>query len=339
MPRGARIDFPGAFHHVCARGIEKREIFRDDRDLVELRRRIHMNLERANASCLAWAFLSNHIHLLFHSDDGVLSRFMHRLLSGYSVYFNRRHDRAGHLFQNRFQSSLVQSGTYLLEVVRYIHLNPLRAGIVRTLGDLEKYPWSLHGEIIRSRGATWEKFPFLLDVFGRDGGELAIRSYLEFIGEGMKTAPSVSFSDGEEPEEKPFLGELEYGSMPKEENESYREFLRVVAVSCRTLGIPIEHFGKGRRGRVFSNVRREVLKQCVVGKGMDRRKVCSWLGITDAGGAYLLRTAPRRKSLLPQVEGTAMALLSGETPACVGFASKGNRLSQPCQPATGHEKF
>lgn len=278
-----------------------------------------MNLERTQASCLAWAFLPNHIHLLFQSDDGVLSRFMHRLMSGYSMYFNRRHGRAGHLFQNRFQSSLVQSESYLREVIRYIHLNPLRAGIVRSLDDLEKYPWSMHGEVIRSRGATWGKFPFLLDMFGRDGRELAIKSYREWIEEGVRTDPSVSFSDGGKSEEEPIQGRSKDCPMPKEESESYREFLRVSVASCRKQGIPIEHFRKGRRGRVFSNVRREVLKQCVVGKGMDRRQVCSWLGITDAGGAYLLRT--------------------GEMPACVASGSRERWMSLSCQSAARHEKF
>jgi REP element-mobilizing transposase RayT len=315
MPRGARIDFPGAFHHVCARGIEKREIFRDDRDRDDLRRRILLNLNRANASCLAWAFLPNHIHLLFQSDDGVLSRFMHRLMSGYSIYFNRRHDRAGHLFQNRFQSSLIQSESYLLEAIRYIHLNPLRAGIVRTLDDLANYRWSMHGEILRSRGATWGKFSFLQDQFGRDGGELAINRYLEFMEEGVRRSPSVSFSDVDGPEDEPFLSASEDGSMPKEEHGCYREFLRVVAASCRKQGIPIERFGKDRKGRGFSIVRRETLKQCVVGKGMDRRQVCSWLGITDAGGAYLLRTAQRRKALLPHAGEAMVDIPPGEAPA------------------------
>ncbi len=136
MPRTPRIDYPGAFHHVYARGIEKRNIFVDEKDRSELRRRIGINLALLRGRCLAWAFMPNHFHLLFHSIDGNLPVFMRCVMSGYAMYFNRKHNRVGHLFQNRYKSSVVESDAYLVELIRYIHLNPVRSGLVPSVAQL-----------------------------------------------------------------------------------------------------------------------------------------------------------------------------------------------------------
>ena len=294
MARGPRIDFPGAFHHVYARGIEKRVIFTDDEDREELRRRIRFNLERFGASCLAWAFLPNHFHLLFQSEDGILSRFMHCLMSGYSLYFNGRHDRVGHLFQNRFRSVPVQSEPYLLELLRYIHLNPLRAGVVGTVEELAEYRWSGHREIIRSSVPPWRDFPLLFEFFHGGDREGTLTNYRKFLEDGLRSDPTVAFSDGPEPDEEAAPAGWEIPPMPDGQEDSYREFLRAVSRACRKRGISPEELRAGRGDRASSHARRQILKDCVVERGMDRHIVCSWLGITDAGGAYLLRSPPRR---------------------------------------------
>jgi putative transposase len=314
MSRGPRIDFPGAFHHVCARGIEKRDIVNDDRDRQELHRRVYLNLQRAKASCLAWAFLPNHFHLLFYSENGVLSLFMHRLMSGYSLYFNRRHQRVGHLFQNRFRSSVIRTEKYLREAIRYIHLNPLRAGLVCTLDGLSRYPWTMHREILRSEGYPWAEFPRLGDFFGGDGGKTAIMNYLEFLEDGLRTDPTVSISYHPGQGETIFPSGSGTASASEEQGESHDEFSRVVSKACREAGISVDQFRTGRRDRISSIVRTEVLKQCVAMRGMKRRQVSSWLGITDAGGAYLLRTAEKRGAHSPLPGGIANELPSGMIP-------------------------
>ena len=314
MPRGPRIDFPGAFHHVCARGIEKRDIVKDDRDREELRRRVHLNLERTKASCLAWAFLPNHFHLLFYSEDGVLSLFMHRLMSGYSLYFNRRYQRVGHLFQNRFRSSVIRTEPYLREAIRYIHLNPLRAGLVGTLDDLARYPWTMHREILRSGGFPWAGFPMLGDFFGGDGGNTTIMNYLEFLEDALRTDPTVSISYHPGQGETMFPSGCGTASVSEEQEESYGEFLRVVSKACGEAGIPVDRFRTGRRDRISSIVRTEILKHCVAVMGMKRRQVSLWLGITDAGGAYLLRTAEKRGAHSPLPGGIVTESPSGMIP-------------------------
>lgn len=127
MPRGPRVDFPGAVHHVYARGIEKRPIYLDDVDRKSFLDRIEKNLPRWGMRCLAWSLMPNHFHLLLQSDKGRLPSFMHCLLTGYSMRFNERHQRVGHLFQNRYKSPVVCKDGYFRDVVRYIHLNPVRS--------------------------------------------------------------------------------------------------------------------------------------------------------------------------------------------------------------------
>jgi REP element-mobilizing transposase RayT len=127
MPRKARIDAPGALHHIIFRGIEQRLIFRDDRDRDQLIDRLSEILAETDTPCYAWALMPNHVHFLLKTGLTPIATIMRRLLTGYAGYFNRRHRRHGHLFQNRYKSILCQEESYFRELVRYIHLNPLRA--------------------------------------------------------------------------------------------------------------------------------------------------------------------------------------------------------------------
>ena len=130
MPRKARLDASGALHHIIVRGIERRKIFRDDSDRDNFLNRIGGILRDSQTRCFAWALMSNHFHLLLRTGLVPISNVMRRLLTGYAVSFNLRHRRSGHLLQNRYKSILCQEDAYLLELVRYIHLNPLRAKLV-----------------------------------------------------------------------------------------------------------------------------------------------------------------------------------------------------------------
>ena len=138
MPRQARIDAPGALHHIIVRGIEQKNIFNDQKDKKQFLDRIGTVFPETNTACYAWCLMSNHVHLLIRSGDRGVSHLMRRLLTGYAIYFNKRHKRHGHLFQNRYQSILCQEDIYLKELVRYIHLNPYRAKMVQSLEQLNK---------------------------------------------------------------------------------------------------------------------------------------------------------------------------------------------------------
>ena len=144
MPRHARLDFPGAYQHVIARGVGRARIFCDTRDRREFLKRLGKEVKRAGARCYAWALLPNHVHILLRTGNKPLQQVMQRILTGYAVYHNLRHERAGHLFQNRYRSIVCQEDRYFMELVRYIHLNPVRAGVVDGVDDLERYPWMGH---------------------------------------------------------------------------------------------------------------------------------------------------------------------------------------------------
>ena len=156
MPRGPRLDAPGVLHHVMVRGLDRQVIFRDDTDRAEFVRRLATIAEAADLRVFAWALLPNHAHLLLRTGSRPLATVMRALLAGYAGAFNRRHRRRGHLFQNRYKSILVEEELYLLELIRYTHLNPLRAGVVQDLPALDRYPWSGHSALVGRTARPWQ---------------------------------------------------------------------------------------------------------------------------------------------------------------------------------------
>jgi len=148
MPRKSRIDAQGALHHIISRGIERSVIFQDDTDYNNFLNRLGTILQETDTCCFAWALVSNHFHLLLKTGLVPIATVMRRLLTGYVVTYNRRHCRYGYLFQNRYKSILCEEEPYLLELVRYIHLNPLRAEIVENLEALERYPYTGHSALM-----------------------------------------------------------------------------------------------------------------------------------------------------------------------------------------------
>ena len=184
MPRLARLDAPGVLHHVMIRGIERRNIFDDNKDRDNLLSRLEELIPATKTSCYAWSFLSNHAHFLFRTGITGFSTLMKRLLTGYVVSFNRRHSRHGPLFQNRFKSIVCQEDTYLKELVRYIHLNPLRAGIVSDLGHLNRYKYNGHAVLMGKRKCEWVDTKYVLSYFGKTVNK-SRDQYYSYVKEGI----------------------------------------------------------------------------------------------------------------------------------------------------------
>ena len=184
MPRKARIDAPGALHHIIVRGIDRRNIFLDDTDREDFLDRLSAIMDDTQTACFSWALMPNHFHLLLRTGNAAISRVMQRLLTGYAISFNRRHHRQGHLFQNRYKSILCQEEAYLLELVRYIHLNPLRAKIVRNLKELREYPYCGHSAFFKKGYRTWQHSDYILKKFN-PSVSVARRQYREFVEKGM----------------------------------------------------------------------------------------------------------------------------------------------------------
>ncbi|MBJ6751479.1 transposase [Geomonas anaerohicana] len=184
MPRSARIDIEGLLQHVIVRGIEKRDIFYDDKDRRAFLDRLSPMLLKTKTQCLAWALMSNHFHLLLRPTQGKLSQLMRRLLTGYAVSFNLRHHRSGHLFQNRYKSIVCDEDAYLLELVRYIHLNPLRAGLAPSMDKLDSYKWSGHAVIIGRKKFPGQNVDEVLQLFANNSAD-AVTRYRQFVADGI----------------------------------------------------------------------------------------------------------------------------------------------------------
>ena len=195
MPRQARIDSPGAIHHIICRGIERRKIFWDDIDRDSFLSRLGDVLQKTCTPCYAWALIPNHFHLLLQTGMVPIASVMRRLLTGYAVQFNRRHNRVGHLFYNRYKSILCQKEPYLLELVRYIHLNPIRAGIVGSMGELKDYRYCGHGRILAGDNEPWQEIDDVLirfDEIQRRGRT----KYEIFVAEGIAAGKRADLVGG-----------------------------------------------------------------------------------------------------------------------------------------------
>ncbi len=184
MPRHQRLDCPGVIHHVIARGIERKNIFLDDKDREEFLFRLKKALQETKSRCYAWVLMPNHFHLLIRTGDNSLSDLMRRVLTGYAIYFNRRYRRSGYVYQNRYKSILCQEDSYFLELVRYIHLNPIRARIIKGLHELDRYPWTGHSALMSRRKNEWQDTNEVLLQFARMKKK-AIGKYREFVRGGL----------------------------------------------------------------------------------------------------------------------------------------------------------
>jgi len=185
MPRQSRLDAPGTLHHVIGRGIEGSKIFRNRGDREDFLAHLAKLCEAKALSVYAWALMDSHFHLLVRSGNEFLSHSMRRLLTGYAVSYNRRHRRYGHLFQNRYKSILCEEDPYLLELARYIHLNPVRGRVVKDWKELRVYPWAGHSAIVGRQKRGWQDVGTVLGYFGQRK-KRAIVAYENYVIEGIE---------------------------------------------------------------------------------------------------------------------------------------------------------
>jgi len=179
MPTPLRVSYPGAVYHVMGRGNDKVEIFKDDADRVRYLDLLESVISECQLKIFAYALMSNHVHLFLRTEQANISAAMYQLNINYSLYFNRRHGRTGHLFGNRFKSKLVETDRYFLALLRYVHVNPVKAGLA---ASPEKYKWSGHRAYLGSRDRIITDANEGLEAFGPDIG-LARLAYLEFLAQ------------------------------------------------------------------------------------------------------------------------------------------------------------
>jgi putative transposase len=321
MPRGPRLDAPGVLHHVMVRGIERRAIFRDDRDRREFVTRLGALTQTEAWTVYAWALLPNHVHLLVRTGKRPLARTMGALLGGYAGAFNRRHKRHGHLFQNRYKSVVVEEEPYLTELTRYIHLNPLRAGLVRDLIALDRYPWCGHRALLGRGKHPWQGVDAVLGQFAKTAG-VARGRYRAFVAEGVRQGRRPELQGGglrrsaggweglaalRRGRERWAFDERVLGTgafvaellaevtLPTSPARAWRAFPRLCARLRHLLSVTEAELTAGHRRRPVSRARAAVGAVALRGLGLPAAGVARALGVTPMA---ILRGVPRGEAAL-----------------------------------------
>jgi REP element-mobilizing transposase RayT len=319
MPRQARLDVPGALHHIMVRGINKATIFEDDQDRVQFLNRLGENVTDARATVYAWALMTNHAHVLFKSGQQGISTVMRRQLTWYAQYYNRRHRRSGHLFENRYKSILCDEDNYLLALIRYIHLNPLRAGLVMTTEELDRYPWCGHSAVIGKRECPWMDVDYVLLQFN-DTKRKARNAYRRFVGEGIGMGRQPELTGGglirskggwsqvvsarrsgrkEEYDER-ILGSGDFVNAALKEAEEKTRLQLKLRRTGRTLGkiidqecgrakVSPQELKGGSRRRVVSTLRINIAKRGLDELGLSLAEIARHVGVSTSGIARAIK--------------------------------------------------
>jgi REP element-mobilizing transposase RayT len=283
------------------RGIERRDIFKDEYDRQQFLDRFTKLLSETGVRCYAWALLSNHFHLLLMPTSTTLSSFMRRLLTGYAVSFNRHNKRSGHLFQNRYKSIVCEEESYLLELVRYIHLNPLRAGLVKSLEELDHYPWSGHAVLLGNRNFGGQETQVVLERFGQKLTS-AQRKYRQFVFDGVKEGRrddllggGLKRSQGERQSNEyesfdarvlgsgDFVDGLKQEEMLRDKMKSPVTIARLVAAVANTLGLVPDTVRKPSKSRMPALARGIICHLAIFEFGYSGSEVGKYLYLGSSG--------------------------------------------------------
>ena len=193
MTRPLRIEFKGAVYHITSRGNAKQAIFLDEKDFADFLRVLCSVVKRYHFILHTFCLMNNHYHLLIETPEGNLSRGMRQLNGLYTQRFNQRHQRVGHLFQGRYKAILIDKDNYLLELCRYIVLNPVRAGIVKNPKD---YRWSSYQATTGHKGIPGLTTDWILSQFAKEQ-KAASRQYQAFVLSGIKAESPLKAVKGQ----------------------------------------------------------------------------------------------------------------------------------------------
>ncbi|NTW84231.1 MAG: hypothetical protein HGB36_12870 [Chlorobiaceae bacterium] len=319
MPRGARLDAPGTLHHVIIRGIERGSIVIDDSDRIWFFERMGLLAKETGTSIYAFALMTNHAHLLIKSGPTGISAFMRKLLTGYAQYFNRRHKRIGHLFQNRYKSIICQEEAYFDKLIAYIHLNPLRAGIVHNFEELSVYKWSGHAVLMGTIRYDWMDSDYVLQFFGSREGQ-AKQAYAEFLEfeagidreqeltggglvrshggwsqvQSMRKKGAKSMSDerilGDDAFVREVLSEAEERvGLQLTADERSCLLNEAIRKACGEAGVSEAFLRSGSRSGMMSSIRKKLALQFVNEYGLSLAETARKLGVATNTVSYMLR--------------------------------------------------
>jgi REP element-mobilizing transposase RayT len=319
VPRQARLDAPGTLHHVIIRGIEQRQIFDDEKDRENFITRLGEIAVDTNTKIYAWTLMTNHAHILLRSGIAGLPKFMRCLLTGYAVTYNRHHLRHGHLFQNRYQSIVCDEDSYFRELVRYIHLNPIRANLVNNISQLDHYPWCGHAVLMERIKHTWQDRDYVLSWFGKEEGK-ARKAYRQYLKEGVSQGKCPDLVGGgiarslgtwsavltlRRSQDQLLAGQRilgtgdfvervlndssQKGKHPFTSIERRKRMRSIISTTCDKENINIEELRMGsRRGRI-PHVRSDIVLQLVKDLGIPLAEIARELGVSTSAISKVLR--------------------------------------------------
>ena len=280
MARPLRIEYPGAVYHVITRGNNRQAIFHDDQDRTAYLEKLFHYCREKEVHLLCYCLLSNHVHLLLETPQGNLSRMMQAFQTSYTVSRNRRHQHTGHVFEQRYKAFLVDKDNYLLQVSRYIHLNPVAARIVERPQD---YRWSSYRTYLREREAAGVRREFILGHFAGQS-KAKIRHYREFV-EGALLREESWF---ELPIIKQtFVGDEDFAEqacrkVTKNRATEARYGLAVIVQAvCKVVGVEQDEFGRGTKERRIQTGRELFMYMARRYSGASLQEIVRWLGVRD----------------------------------------------------------
>jgi len=311
MPTVNRLDPPGSYHHVMSHCVEGCRAFQDERLKQDMLERLSVTVEKSYLRVHAWALMDNHFHLLAEPVDSTLSVSMQKLLTGFACAYNRKSTRRGHVFDARFRSILVERESYYLKLLAYIHLNPLKAGMVASLEELSSFPWTSHTVILGKSSHPWTCTETTRTLLGN--GEEGWRSrYLHLLSstnqgvddEAMETG---SFSIGRKGLKEVLamdrdsssrsilvLGSRDFAlrqyemyrglrrSGLRDRRDQHREMEEALARVAFKFGVSSAILRSGGRGKRLTDARRELLLELQNMQGVTQADAASFLSVTRA---------------------------------------------------------
>ena len=292
MARKPRIEFPGAFYHVITRGNRKAAIFKDDRDRERFLQKLREYKERYGFIIYAYTLMYNHIHLLIETGKVPLSKIMQGFLQSYTQWYNGKYITVGHLFQGRYKSILCDKRIYLLNLIRYIHLNMVRAGLVK---DPAEYKWSSHRIYLGIEESDFVDCDFVLAQFAKTR-KRAIKLYKEFvmewIGEGKKEEFYRTVDqrflgrEGFVEEVKKKIGE----ELRREENILKNKTFEEIAEGVKQVtGVNLDLLHSRRRKSVIVEARSLFVRLALMYSNYKRKEIAEYLGKVPRIIPYLER--------------------------------------------------
>lgn len=310
MPRKPRIDASGLLYHVMARGIEKTPIFKDRQDRNFFLERLGEIVIETETVLHAYSLICNHFHLLVRRGIVPLSTVMRRLLTGYAIYFNMRHDRVGHLFQNRYKAIICQEEIYYRQLVRYIHLNPVRTGEVGSFEDLASYPYSGHAYLLGNRQSGWFRADAVLINFGSTS-HAARSKYQDFMvagndislanhATGSSGDPTCSPQDMNESQDERILGENDFARKLLQKEDPGQEILEknevreLIEATCGIYDITHDDLLAGGKRPPFPEVRRVLALRLVQELRLSQSRTAKELGVSKSLISMILKNGQKR---------------------------------------------